>query len=66
MRVKINGEDQEVSEGTTLQQVVDSFGLTPGRIACEVNLRIVKRADYGKTVLKEGDAVEIVQMIGGG
>lgn len=66
MRLKVNGEERELKEGTTLQQVVESFGLNPGRIACEVNLRIVKRADYGKTVLKDGDAVEIVQMIGGG
>jgi thiamine biosynthesis protein ThiS len=35
-------------------------------MACEVNREIVRRADYGATVLRESDELEIVQMIGGG
>ena len=35
-------------------------------IAVERNGSIVKRSDYGKTVLQDGDTVEIVQFVGGG
>ena len=37
-----------------------------GRVACEVNLKIIKRGLYPETVLREGDTVEIIQAIGGG
>ncbi|MBF1343514.1 MAG: sulfur carrier protein ThiS [Megasphaera micronuciformis] len=35
-------------------------------IAVERNGSIVKRNDYDKTVLQDGDTVEIVQFVGGG
>ena len=35
-------------------------------IAVERNGSIVKRSDYDKTVLQDGDTVEIVQFVGGG
>ena len=35
-------------------------------IAVERNGSIIKRNDYDKTVLQDGDTVEIVQVVGGG
>lgn len=35
-------------------------------IAVERNGSIIKRNDYDKTVLQDGDTVEIVQFVGGG
>lgn len=35
-------------------------------IAVERNGSIIKRDDYDKTVLQDGDTVEIVQFVGGG
>jgi thiamine biosynthesis protein ThiS len=63
--VKVNGEDRRVPPGATLAGLLESLGLNPGRLACELNMEIVKRADYEKTKLKDGDTIEIVQMIGG-
>jgi thiamine biosynthesis protein ThiS len=64
--ISLNGEDRKVAEGASLAALVDSLGLTAGRIACEVNGEIIRRADYGRTVLGRGDVVEVVQMMGGG
>lgn len=66
MKITLNGEPKEVQEGITLQGILDTQGIPPERVACEVNVRIVKRGHYSTTVLKEGDEVEIVQMVGGG
>lgn len=66
MNVRVNGEARDLPDGATLQTLVESLKLTAGRVACEVNMEIVKRADYAAKRLKDGDAVEIVQMIGGG
>jgi len=50
----------------TLQQLLDSLEIPSVRVACEVNLKIIRRAMYPGTTLNEGDAVEIIQAIGGG
>ncbi len=66
MKIKLNGEEKVISDGLTLAALLNELGLTAGRMACEVNREIVRRADYGATVLRESDELEIVQMIGGG
>jgi len=67
MQIKVNGEQQQVPDGTTAAQLVESLGLEPQqRIAMEVNLEIVPRSRYSQHALQEGDAVEIVHAVGGG
>ena len=40
--------------------------IQPELVACELNLKIIRRAQYAETLLKEGDELEILQMISGG
>lgn len=65
MRLTINGEDRMV-HASTVQGLLDELGIEFGRVAVEVNLQVVRRAEYGQFALKEGDAVEIVNFVGGG
>ena len=65
MRVKVNGEEKDVSDGTTIRQLVESFKLAPEKVAIELNRRLVKRDQYD-TSLKPADEVEIVTFVGGG
>ena len=66
MQIILNGDTKELANEITLQQLLDRLEIPMGRVACEVNLKIIKRAFYPDTVLHEGDAVEIIQAIGGG
>ena len=66
MNVKINGQEETVESGTTMGEVLRVKGINPNVVACEVNLKIVRRAQLGETVLRDGDEVEIIQMVGGG
>jgi sulfur carrier protein len=66
LTVLVNGETRSVPAGSSLAEVVESLGLVPGRLACEVNGAVVPRARYPVTLLKEGDRLEVVRMIGGG
>ena len=66
MTLVVNGQPREVPAGTSLAGLLDILKLTAGRLACELNAEIVPRARYADTALKDGDALEIVQMIGGG
>lgn len=64
--VKVNGESRSVPEGTTLEGLALMLGLRTDRIAAELNGGIVPKAEYGDTVLKDGDCVELVNFVGGG
>lgn len=65
MRLKVNG-DQLETMAETVEGLIGEFKLEPKGVAVEVNMAIVKKADYGSFRLKEGDEVEIVSFVGGG
>ena len=63
--LKINGEELELA-GTTLADYLASGDYDSRRVAVERNGAIVPKAAYGRTVLKDGDVIEIVSFVGGG
>jgi len=62
----VNGKKQQVPDGLTAAQLLSTLQVVPERVVVELNLQILKRAQLGQAVLKEGDQVEIVHVIGGG
>lgn len=66
MKLTINGQEREDISAATLQQLLDILEITSGRVAVEVNMHIVKKADYDRCELKDGDVIEIVNFVGGG
>jgi sulfur carrier protein len=65
MKILVNGEETEF-RGGNVRDLLASLDIDPVRVAVEVNLDIVPKAEYGETVLREGDSIEIVQFVGGG
>lgn len=65
MKIKVNGEDYE-TVCPTLGGLLEELKVIRERVAVEVNLDIIKRADVPGFPIKEGDAVEIVNFVGGG
>lgn len=67
MRIQINGEQREFPQSSlSLAELIDTLSLAPQRIAIEVNKTIVRRGDWEKTRLNDGDQIEIVHFVGGG
>ncbi len=66
MQVKVNGEARELSDGTTVAQLMDALKVVPERVVVELNMTILKRHEHGTRALKAGDTVEVVAFIGGG
>ena len=65
--VKINGEEyQDQYDNRQLSEVIDELKYDRTRIAVEINEEIVPKADYDKTIIKEGDIIEVVSFVGGG
>lgn len=66
MRISVNGESLDLESACTLRELLERLELTDRPCAIEVNERIVPRADQQSRTLAEGDAVEIVTLVGGG
>ncbi|HVO32892.1 MAG TPA: sulfur carrier protein ThiS [Elusimicrobiota bacterium] len=66
MNIVLNGESKALDGEWNLQQLLDHLQIPAGRVACEINLKIIKRAFYPQTSIREGDVVEVIQAIGGG
>ena len=66
MRIRLNGEEREVSQGLTVTALLRTLGLDARHVAVERNALVVARATFEKTHLTEGDTVEIVRFVGGG
>lgn len=63
--VKINGTEADAA-GKTVAEYLRSSGYDCRRVAVEIGGDIVPKAKYDKTVLADGDSVEIVSFVGGG
>lgn len=66
IRVEVNGDPCEVEPATSVEGLVELLGLRPELVAVEVNRELVVRAERGTRRLADGDAVEIVTLVGGG
>ncbi len=66
MRLKVNGNIVDDLKAATVAELLDEMKVNSGRVAVEVNMMIVKKADYDLFALKDGDTVEIVNFVGGG
>jgi sulfur carrier protein len=66
MKIRVNGEEKEIADGLSLAQLLEELQIRPGRVVVELNRDIVSRDAHGSTLLKEGDALEIVHFVGGG
>jgi thiamine biosynthesis protein ThiS len=66
MKLQINGETRDFPGQLTLAALVEQLGMKPDRVAVELNLEIVPRAQWESVQLKEGDKLEVVHFVGGG
>jgi sulfur carrier protein len=64
--VIVNGNDTDLAGGSRVTDLISKLGLSPERLAVEVNRKVIRRANWDSTTLTEGDRVEIVHFVGGG
>ena len=66
MLIIVNGNDTDLPGGSRVTDLIAKLGLTPERLAVEINRKVIRRAIWDSTTLSEGDRVEIVHFVGGG
>ncbi len=65
MQIQLNGELREVLPGTVLE-LLEALAVDPKRVAVELNMEILPKADYADKLIATGDCIEIVHFVGGG
>lgn len=66
MRLIVNGTETVAPDGTSVAGLVEQMGLAGTACAAEVNRELVPRREQGGRLLREGDTVELVTLVGGG
>ena len=66
MHVTVNGNSHELDNNINLYQLLEQLKVGKGRVAIELNGKIVPKSQFCQHQLSNGDTIEIVQAIGGG
>lgn len=66
MTIIVNGEPIAVQDCANIEALLVRLEIDARRVAVERNMLIVKRHAYATTPLQEGDAIEVVNFVGGG
>jgi thiazole synthase len=64
--ITVNAEPRSLPEPSTVADLLRHLGKDPAKLAVEVNRAVVPRAEHAARRLADGDAVEIVTLVGGG
>jgi len=64
--ITVNGAPMRVPAGASVMDLLERLRVSTPRVAVERNREILPKAQYGTTVLAEGDSYEVVELVGGG
>lgn len=66
IQVVVNGRPQQFDGEMPLLDLIERLEITHPRIAVAHNGEVLRREDHPGTIIRDGDSVEIVRMVGGG
>ena len=66
MNIIINGSQHSCPPDANLSELLQLLEMQDKKIALEINKEVIPRGEYDSYTLNEGDAIEIIQAIGGG
>jgi len=64
--VTLNGKARKVEDGVSLLELLEALDVAPSRVVIEHNREIRRKDDFAKTVVHDGDELELVYFVGGG
>ena len=69
MNLKINGEIKTIEKSNKeilLEGLLERLGFKPQLVVVELNGAIINPKDWINTIIKDGDCLEVVTIVGGG
>ncbi|NPA32846.1 MAG: sulfur carrier protein ThiS [Aquificae bacterium] len=67
-RIVLNGQEREIPREMSVMELLDEIGVKFREVglAVAINDEVVPKSEYERRKVKEGDRVEVVQLVGGG
>ena len=69
MKISVNGKEEKIeleNEKALLSSILEFLGYKQNTVVVEVNNLIINSKKWDSEILKEGDKLEIVSIVGGG
>ena len=69
MKISVNGQEKKIeleNEKALLSSILEFLGYKSNTVVVEVNDLIINSNKWESEILKEGDRLEIVSIVGGG
>ena len=69
MKIRVNGKEKKIeleNEKALLSSILEFLGYKQNTVVVEVNDLIINSKKWESEILKEGDKLEIVSIVGGG
>jgi len=67
--LKVNGVERQFAPDQmpgTLSLLLERLGVGPTTVVAEVDGRIVRRDEFDRTEVKDGQQIELIRLMGGG
>ena len=66
INLTVNGKPRSIEESVQLEAYLKSFGVNLDHVAVGYNGEVIKKEEFSKVCLSDGDVLEIVRPVGGG
>lgn len=66
MNITLNGKKTELEKPLSLMELLSIKGLDPQKVVIEYNFQVLGKEEWGSTILKENDNLEVLRFVGGG
>lgn len=66
MKVTVNGKPMELPDGLTIDGLLTHLGVRREYTAVALNREVTPKDQYARSMLRDGDKIEIVRPMGGG
>lgn len=66
VEILINGQPRTIAGEASVASLLDDLGMAARHVAVEVNGELVPRGSHAERLLRPGDRLEIVTLVGGG
>lgn len=67
MKIFVNGKETDLNKSlTVIELLTEQKVKMPEMVSVELNGQILRRSEFEKTALKDGDKVEFLYFMGGG
>ncbi len=66
IKIVVNAKEVKLKKGISIKEMLKELGFSEDYMGVAINLNFIPKDMYDKTILKEGDSIEVLSPICGG